>query len=94
MSNENGHGPAGVSLAEAKAAAEDLLLRAASPEIAESFLFPNGITQIAVSVQAGDVRIQLQIAGPDHGHSDGEDEDEDWLEEDPDDLFEDEDDER
>lgn len=75
------------TLAEVKAAAEDLVRQAAGADITESDVFPYGVSRIAVSVRAGDIEIALEISGPDHGHGH---EEEAWIEED-DDLFDDED---
>jgi hypothetical protein len=85
MSETHASIPASATLAEVKAAALDLLARASGPDLAETDLFPYGITRIAVSVKALGVEVALEISGPDHSHD--EDEDDDWLEEDVDGVF-------
>ena len=81
------------SLNAVKAAAESLLDRAASPELAASFLFPYGINKVAISVKSGDAEVSIELSGPEGSDEDDEfdedDDDELWLDED----FEDDDDE-
>jgi hypothetical protein len=62
-------------------AAQDLLRFLTGPELAESDLFPYGITRISFTMRAGDAELQLEVEGPDHPHDhDHDDEDEeDWL---------------
>ena len=73
-------------LEEVKAAAESLLDRAASPELAASFLFPYGINRVAISVKSGDAEVSIELSGPDESDEDDDDFDEDddelWLDED------------
>jgi len=78
------------SLSEVKAAAEELLVRAASPEVLGTELFPYGLTRLEVFVKAGDITVSLEMAGPEVGHSHG-DEEEEWDLDDEDDFFDDED---
>jgi hypothetical protein len=74
------------SLEDVKAAAESLLDRAASPELAASFLFPYGINKVAISVKSGDAEVSIELSGPDGSDDDSdfddEDDDELWLDED------------
>jgi hypothetical protein len=74
------------SLEAVKAAAESLLDRAASPELAASFLFPYGINKVAISVKFGDAEVRIELSGPETSdEEDGEfdeDDDELWLDED------------
>lgn len=74
------------SLDAVKAAAESLLDRAASPELAASFLFPYGINRVAISVKSGDAEVSIELSGPDESNEDDdfddEDDDELWLDED------------
>ncbi|MFN3649369.1 MAG: hypothetical protein ACK47B_07280 [Armatimonadota bacterium] len=77
------------TIQDVKNAADEVLARLSGPELTASGLFPFGITQIAISVKAGDAEINVQIAGPDHAHGDeGE-----WFEEEMGDLFDEDDDE-
>ena len=78
------------TLGEVKAAAEDLLIRAASPEVMGSDLFPYGVSRLEVFVKAGDISVSLQMSGPDHPHA--HEDEEMWdFEEDEDDLFDEDD---
>jgi hypothetical protein len=75
------------SLDAVKAAAESLLDRAASPELAASFLFPYGINKVAISVKSGDAEVSIELSGPEGSDEDDDDFDEDdedelWLDED------------
>lgn len=75
--------PSGM-LAEVKAAADDLIGRAARADVQDSDLFPYGVNRIAVSVRLGEIEVSVEISGPDHSHDPKEEE---WLPEDDDDLF-------
>jgi hypothetical protein len=83
MSKSEDQFGAGATLAEVRAAAEELLLRAAGADVSESDLFPYGVNQIAIHVKAADIEVSLEISGPDHGHE----EEEAWAEDGIEDLF-------
>jgi hypothetical protein len=78
MSESNAGSASPASLAEVKAAAEDLLARATGPDIADSELFPYGVNRVVISVSAGDIDIHVEISGPDHAHE--IDDEGEWLE--------------
>lgn len=79
---------ASATLGEVQTAAEELLVRAASPEVMGSDLFPYGVSRLEVFVKAGDISVSLQMSGPDHPHQHADEEE--W-ELDEDDFFDEED---
>ncbi len=58
MSASNG------SITAVREAAEELLMKASTPGLRESGLFPGGITRIAISVRSGDAEITVDVEGP------------------------------
>ncbi len=85
MSKDNGQTDPATLLEEVRATAEELLLRACSPGIQESGLFPYGINRLSIQVRAGEAEVSLEISGPEQAQQS----DEDW--DDDDDFFDDED---
>ena len=79
MSKENS-----AAITDLQAAARELLGFLTGPELADSDLFPYGVTHVALSVKVGDAEVQLEVSGPDHPHDHDHDHDEDddgdhWL---------------
>jgi hypothetical protein len=69
------------AMTDLQSAARELLGFLTGPELAESDLFPYGVTHVAISVKVGEAELQLEVSGPDHPHEhehDHDDED-DWL---------------
>lgn len=81
MSKDSGRGTG--TVAELKAAAEDLLRFLGGQEMSGSELFPYGVTAISIRVKSGDEELTLEVGGPDQVHSHDGDEDDWYLESDP-----------
>lgn len=76
--------PGSPRLDEVKAVAAELLRQAGGPEVMESPLFPYGVNRIAIRVRAGEIEVSMELSGPDHRHA----EEEEWLSEPEEELFE------
>lgn len=86
MQNNHDQPRPAATLAEVKAAAEELLARVAGTDLTDTDLFPHGITRLNVHLKAGEVEVQLELEGPERGHD--HDHEDEW-EDDVDGLFDD-----